>query len=144
MLSWFPRPYVLLFFSMEAPGFWSFRMMSLALLRYYILNKKYFYKIYCLKYITTRVFLSWFELSSLFFLSLFILRERERIRGGGQREGERGRIPSRLHAVSTEPTQGSISWTMRSWPEPKSKVRHLTDYRLQVPLQEFWYMHTVI
>ena len=44
---------------------------------------------------------------AFFFLSLFILRERERESGGGsEREGERERIPSRLHAVSTEPDVG--------------------------------------
>ena len=41
----------------------------------------------------------------LFFLSLFILRERERVsRGGAEREGER--IPGRLRALSAEPDPG--------------------------------------
>ena len=60
-----------------------------------------------------------------FFLVCFYLfwereRERERAstsRGGAEREGER--IPSRLH---------SNSWTMRAWPELKSRVGCLTNW----------------
>ena len=37
---------------------------------------------------------------------LFILREREREWGGAGRERGRERVPSRLHAVSTEPDTG--------------------------------------
>ena len=50
---------------------------------------------------------------------LFILRERERACTGGEgAESERERIltervPSRLHAVSTEPDVGSVSQIMR-------------------------------
>ena len=46
----------------------------------------------------------------------------------------RQRIPSRLHAVSTEPDVSSNSQTMRSWPEPKPRVRRLTNWATQVPL----------
>ena len=40
-----------------------------------------------------------------FFLSLFILRDRES-RGVAERERERERIPGRLHAVRAEPDVG--------------------------------------
>ena len=54
-------------------------------------------------------------------------RERERARASrkGQREGER--IGSRLWAVAQSLMQGSNSRTVRSRPEPKSRVRRLTD-----------------
>ena len=78
------------------------------------------------------------ECSTFFkkFIYLF-LRKRERERsertwvGDGQREGER--IPSRLLTVTTEPDAGSNSRTMRSWPELKPRVRHLTSCTTQVP-----------
>ena len=54
-----------------------------------------------------------------FFLSLFILRKRERetVGGGGrerEREKERERIPSKFHAVSTEPNAGLNPTTLGS------------------------------
>ena len=59
----------------------------------------------------------------IYFKCLFIF-ERERERKAG-REGDReSQAVSTLSAQS--PTWGSISWTMRSWPEPKSRVRHFT------------------
>ena len=67
-----------------------------------------------------------------FYFTLFILRASERA-GEGQRERKRKRIPSRLHTVSTEPRRGSISWTVRAWPESKSRVGHLADSAIQVP-----------
>ena len=53
-------------------------------------------------------------------------RETERVREGqrereGRERGERERIPSRLHTVSTEPSRGDQSH------EPKSTVGHLTN-----------------
>ena len=45
----------------------------------------------------------------IFFMLVYFERERERehtSRGGAERETERERIPSRLHAVSTEPDTG--------------------------------------
>ena len=50
----------------------------------------------------------------------------------GQREGERGREKERESqagfALSAQSlTWGSISQTMRSWPEPKPRVRDLID-----------------
>ena len=50
-------------------------------------------------------------------------------RGGAERERERaGSIPS-----SRSLTQGSSPWTVRSWPEPKSRVRYSTDWASQAP-----------
>ena len=48
--------------------------------------------------------------------------------GEGQREWERERESQAGSALSAQsPTRGSISWTMRSWPEPKPRVGRLTD-----------------
>ena len=44
-------------------------------------------------------------------------RERE-----GEKERERERIPSSLHASSTEPNAQLDLRTVRSWPELKSRV----------------------
>ena len=53
----------------------------------------------------------------------------------GQRERERGRKnPKQAPHPAPSPTWGSISWTTSSWPEPKSRVGHLTDRATQVPL----------
>ena len=41
---------------------------------------------------------------------------------GAERDGERERIPSRLHAVSAELNTGLDLTTVRSGPEPKSRV----------------------
>ena len=67
---------------------------------------------------------------------LFILRERDRVcvcaqTGEEQRKRERER-ERETQAGSTlsmqSPTQGLISQTTRSWPEPKLRVGHLTDW----------------
>ena len=73
-------------------------------------------------------------------IHLFILREWERERereGERQHEWGRGREREReSQAGSTLPAQsltwGSIPQTVRSWPEPKSRVRRLTDWATQV------------
>ena len=61
----------------------------------------------------------------IFFLNVYLFlrkRERERVSGEGQRERETQNLKqapgSDLRAQS--PTQGSNSWTVRSWPEPES------------------------
>ena len=46
---------------------------------------------------------------------------------------ERERIPSRLWAVCTEPNVRLNLTTVRSWPELNSRVRHLTNWAIQVP-----------
>ena len=69
-----------------------------------------------------------FEVKISFFLSLFILKEWAS-RGEVERQGER--IPSRLCTVSVKLTWGSISWTVRSWPEPKPRVGRLTNWATQ-------------
>ena len=64
---------------------------------------------------------------------LSILRERETEQRRGKERG-RERIPSRLDAISTAPTErGLISQTMRSWPELRSSqalnsLSHLGGY----------------
>ena len=76
------------------------------------------------------VFLSFFN------IYLFWERERETEREPveeGQRERERERIPSRFHAVNAGLMQGSISRTMRSWPERRSRVGCLIDWASRVP-----------
>ena len=74
-------------------------------------------------------------LSSLFYffdVYLFILRERES-RGGTEREGDKeSQSGSALPMQS--PMWGSNSQSLRSWPEPKSRVRWLTDWATKVAL----------
>ena len=54
-------------------------------------------------------------------------------RGGVEREGEKeSQVGSSPSAQS--PTQGSIPWIMRSWPEPKSRVGCSTDWCTQALL----------
>ena len=63
---------------------------------------------------------------NLFNVYLFIFeRERERER---ERTSESARRRSRA--------QGSIPWTMRSWPKLKSRVRRSTNWATQVSLEE--------
>ena len=64
----------------------------------------------------------WF-IQLFIFLSLFILRERERKHEQGRgREGER--IPSRLHAVSAEPKTGLnlTNYEIMTWAEIKNQI----------------------
>ena len=66
---------------------------------------------------------------------LFVCFERER---GRQREGEReSQAGSALSALS--PMWGSNPRTVRSWPEPKSRARRLTDRATQAP--QFLILH---
>ena len=51
--------------------------------------------------------------------------EREKSRGGAEREGERESQAGSTH--STEPDLGLNPTTRRSWPEPKSRVGCLTN-----------------
>ena len=54
--------------------------------------------------------------------------------GEGQRKGEKGYQAGPI--VSIEPDLGLDPTNVRSWPELKSRVRHLTDWATQVPLQD--------
>ena len=45
----------------------------------------------------------------------------------GQAQGRRGRIPSRLHTVSAEHDTGLNLMNKEIRPEPKSRVRGLTN-----------------
>ena len=69
---------------------------------------------------------------TLFFLSLFILRERERERGNtcvwageGREEKREFQAGSALSAQS--PIWGLNSWAVKSWPESNSRVRRFTN-----------------
>ena len=80
----------------------------------------------------------------LIYLLIYFERERERERasmsgGAAEREGEReSKAGSKLSAQS--PTRGSIPRTsMRSWPEPKSRVGRLPDWATQAPLPVFFH-----
>ena len=56
---------------------------------------------------------------------------------GRGREGEReSQAGSALTAQSQ--TWGSISWMIRPWPEPKSRVGHITNWVTQVPLNNIF------
>ena len=70
----------------------------------------------------------WVALISVFLLTYFFTwRETER-------ERERERESQAGSALSTQSlTQGSDSQTVRSWPEPKSRVRGLTDRATWAP-----------
>ena len=67
------------------------------------------------------------EIVIIFLMFVYFERERAHVHTsvGGERESER--IPSRLHAVSTEPHVGFNPMTLRSRPEPKSRVGGSTD-----------------
>ena len=71
---------------------------------------------------------------SLMFIYLFWEREPVIVWAGeGQKDREReSQEGSTLSAQS--PKQGSNSQTMRQWPQPKSRVRHLTNWATHVPL----------
>ena len=60
-----------------------------------------------------------------FFLKICIFEMGE----GAEREGERE--PQADSTVSTEPDTGLSLMTLRSWPEPKSRVSHLTNWATQ-------------
>ena len=67
------------------------------------------------------------------FLKFFFFKFIYLFGGAGGRAERKGEKESQ--AGSTVPaqslTQGSIPQTVRSWPEPKSRVRHLTDWATQ-------------
>ena len=63
-------------------------------------------------------------------------RERDReCKQGRGREREKERIPRRLCVVSTSPNVGWVSQIMRSWLEPKSRVRNSTKLNHHAPLK---------
>ena len=67
----------------------------------------------------------------LCFLKIYLF-ERECEWREGQRERETESQADSL--LSTEPATGLDPTTLRSWPEPKSRVSHLTDWGTQAPL----------
>ena len=62
---------------------------------------------------------------------VYLFWERESMWGGAEREGDR--------ESQAGLTRDSISWTMRSWPELKSRVGRLTDWATQAPLVFFYF-----
>ena len=70
-------------------------------------------------------------ISSVYFFK-YIYFERGR---WGQRESQAGSLPS-----AQSPTWGSNARTVRSCPEPKFRVRRLTDGATQVPLESCQYL----
>ena len=70
-----------------------------------------------------------------FFLSLFIYFERDRMsRGRAEREGDRESQAGSMQLAQRAPHGVRIHETIRSRPEPKSRVRCLTNWAIQVPL----------
>ena len=68
---------------------------------------------------------------NLFFFFFFERASEWPSRGGGQSgEGQRDRERQSQagYTLSTEPDVGQDLTTLRSWPEPKSRVRHLTRW----------------
>ena len=53
-----------------------------------------------------------------------------------EREGEsqRERIPKQTAHWAQNPMQGSITWPMRSWPDPKPSARRSTNWATRAPL----------
>ena len=80
-------------------------------------------------YYLHNVFVSFFCSSShLSFLDVYLFIVDRACRGGAEKERERERVSqagSMLPAQS--PMWGSNSWTVRLWPESKSRVSHLTE-----------------
>ena len=72
-----------------------------------------------------------------FFQCLYIYFERETevgaSRGGAENEGERENPKQAPRCQHKAPCKGPISGTVRSWPEPKSRVGRLTSWATQVP-----------
>ena len=76
------------------------------------------------------------HLFSYFFLNLLIYFWEV----GRDRERRRQRIPSRLHTVSAEPSMGLNPQTVRSWCEPRSRVRCLKNWTTRHPKNTIFYM----
>ena len=72
-----------------------------------------------------------FGLICVFCFALFLF-----FRGGWGRRREGEKILSRLH---TQPDRGLALTTLRSWPELKSRVRCLSDWATQAPLNYPFY-----
>ena len=80
-------------------------------------------------------FFQCFDLSILSFKRCIYIFSREHVSRGWGRGRKRGRerIPSRLHADFRDDA-GLYLTTLRSQPEPQSRVGHLIDWATQVPL----------
>ena len=62
------------------------------------------------------------------FIYLFWERARERVKARERREEQKERGRENSKQVLCCQHDSLISWTMRSQPEPKSRIRHLTDW----------------
>ena len=76
-----------------------------------------------------------------FFFNLFYFEretdrqtDRQQGRGRERRKERESQAGSTLSAQS--PMQGSNSWTMKSWPKPKSRVGCLTNWATQAPHEQ--------
>ena len=77
-----------------------------------------------------------------FYVYVFTLKETENTWvGEGQRERERGRIPSRLctRSVNRAWCLSQIHKTVKSWPEPKSRVGRSTNWATKRPQCFFFF-----
>ena len=105
---------------------------SISLMKFRIFCCAYFCWVYSYEWSV------WVARYSYFFnVYLFILREWEnkKGRGRGREEEMESQVGSVLSAQS--PMWGPNSWTTRSWPEPQSRVEHLTNWATEVPLIYF-------
>ena len=66
---------------------------------------------------------NWNDRYIYFLINLFILRERERKSMDERQRSER-----------ENPKQGSILWTVSSWPEPRQRAGSSTNWATQAPL----------
>ena len=97
-----------------------------------------YYKQCCYKYPGTSCCVDiCFLLKFLKHYLYFREREKESIgRGEGQREMERESEADSL--LSVEPDARLSPTTLRLWPEPKSRFRHLRDWITQIPKFFIW------
>ena len=89
------------------------------------------------------------EVISYSFLNVYLFWERGRelvciwksaSGGGEQRKGERENPKGALHWQWRAPLRARSHKPVRSWPEPKSRVRCLTDWAAQAPLLQFVFL----
>ena len=73
-----------------------------------------------------------FSFLNNFLMFIYVFFERESLSGGGA-EREKERESQAGYTLSTEPNTGLDFTTLRSWPEPKSRVRRLTNWATQTP-----------
>ena len=88
-----------------------------------------------------------FSLKKKFFFNVFIYfwkRERERDRAWAEEEPRERETQNLKQAPGSELSGQSLMWssnsgTVRSWPEPISRVRRLTNWATQEPVSDSWF-----